>query len=346
MDQTEDARARQLAAYSHNWEMFRSLNSLMWQIPVIAMTLIGGLWFGASKSETAPLFQVCLLLLAVVGAVGLALILDRLRYIMEQYLRWLRAFEPAGFVEAPGEGWKTRALTVRRVFQFLLAVTAGLSLLLMLASARQLGIIPKMASTDSVAYYDRQARDLADAYEGLSFEQAHPALLPFVSNKASLRVLDVGSGTGRDAAWLAGAGHIVTAVEPSGTMLKLARKLHGDAKVRWIQAALPSLDGLGDTDGYDLVVLSAVWMHVAPSDRPAAMARLAELSAPNGRIYVTLRTGPTAPERLMYPASAEELRRLAADHGLIIQDLGESPDLLNRPGVAWQVIMLTFGQAC
>jgi len=38
-----DADASKLAAYNQNSENFRSLNQLMWQIPLIAMSLTGGL---------------------------------------------------------------------------------------------------------------------------------------------------------------------------------------------------------------------------------------------------------------------------------------------------------------
>jgi len=39
------------AAYEQNYQHFRSLNQIMWQIPVLATTLTGGLWFGVTKIE-------------------------------------------------------------------------------------------------------------------------------------------------------------------------------------------------------------------------------------------------------------------------------------------------------
>ena len=44
-------------AFEQNHETFRSLNHQMWQIPLISMTLTGGLWFGVSKVDGSPLFQ-------------------------------------------------------------------------------------------------------------------------------------------------------------------------------------------------------------------------------------------------------------------------------------------------
>ena len=40
-----------IQAYEQNYEQFRSLNQIMWQIPVLAMTLTGGLWFGVSSIQ-------------------------------------------------------------------------------------------------------------------------------------------------------------------------------------------------------------------------------------------------------------------------------------------------------
>src|SRR5690606_22087870 len=102
---------------------------------------------------------------------------------------------------------------------------------------------------------------------------------------------DVGAGTGRDAAWMAAAGHRVVAVEPSQAMLRLARSLHTEASIDWRRDALPNLDGVVGGQ-FDAILLSAVWMHLHPRDRAAALTRLRELLGPDGLIYLTLREGP------------------------------------------------------
>ncbi|WP_293397773.1 class I SAM-dependent methyltransferase [Phenylobacterium sp. RIFCSPHIGHO2_01_FULL_69_31] len=340
MDAEEKELTKTLALYDQNSQTFRSLNQLMWQIPLIAMTLTGGLWFGVSKAEATPTFQFWLLLLAFAGNVGLAIVLSRLRYIMERYLNWLEATYAEGFVSAPGTHLLNRPLSVRRVFQIMLGLAAVASLILMIAPAKQLGLLPQSKSEASVGFYDRQARDLADSYEGLPFEQAHPALVAKLQGRTRLRVLDVGSGTGRDAAWLAAAGHTVTAVEPSDGMLRLARELHPQALVRWTKGSLPELAAIKAGTVYDVIALSAVWMHLHPQDRSEAFDRLEALRAPGGFIYMTLRNGPSTPERAMFPTTVAELRGLAKPHGLVVDDLGESPDLLGRPGVSWRTVVV------
>ena len=75
------------AAFQQNHLAFRSLNQQMWQIPLISMTLTGGLWFGVSRVEDFPLFQLALLLLAAAGNAALFVVILRLRFVMEQYLK-------------------------------------------------------------------------------------------------------------------------------------------------------------------------------------------------------------------------------------------------------------------
>ena len=234
----EQAKALQLAAYNQNWETFRSLNTLMWQIPLIAMTLTGGLWFGVSSVKSMPYFAAGLLFLAGCGNIGLMLTLHRLRYIMARYLDWSKAAYAPGHVSAPGHSWFTGNETVRRIFQTLLALAALISFVLLVVTMTP-GKTPQAVPTgnQAIAYYDRHAVELADSYEGISFEDTHPALAQVLVGKPPLRVLDIGAGTGRDAAAIARLGHRVVAVDPSTKMLKLAQTLHSDPRITWMSSS-------------------------------------------------------------------------------------------------------------
>lgn len=337
----EQANALQIAAYNQNWETFRSLNNLMWQIPLIAMTLTGGLWFGVSTVKNMPYFAAGLLFLAGCGNIGLMLTLRRLRYIMAQYLSWSKATFPPGHVSAPGEAWFTGNETVRRIFQTLLGIAAIISFVL-LAMTMTANSVPhaEQAGTKAVAYYDRHAVDLADSYEGISFENTHPELAHMLASKPPLRVLDVGAGSGRDAAAIAELGHRVVAIDPSAKMLKIAQTLHHDPRITWLSDALP---GLAKVDGkqFDVILLSAVWMHVTPAERAQAFGRIATLIAPKGTIYISLRMGPVDPARGIWPVNADEVGRLATAQGFKVTNLGAQPDLLGRAEVSWQTLLVS-----
>jgi len=336
----QQAEALQLAAYSQNWETFRSLNTLMWQIPLIAMTLTGGLWFGVSTVKDMPYFAAGLLFLAGCGNIGLMLTLRRLRYIMAQYLDWSKTTYAPGHVSAPGTSWSTENETVRRIFQALLGLAAFISFVLLAVTMNPDKIsyaAPK--GNQTIAYYDRHAAALADSYEGISFENAHPRLAQMLAGKPPLRILDIGAGTGRDAAAIARLGHHVVALDPSEQMLKLAQTLHPDQHILWLSDALPGLAKVrGQT--FDVVLLSAVWMHIPPAERAQALQRIAALTSPNGNIYISLRIGPADPARGIWRVDADEVERLAVTDGLKVKNLGAQPDLLGRAEVQWQTLMI------
>lgn len=120
---------REKVCYEQNYLQFRSLNQIMWQVPIIAMTLTGGLWFGAANVNNIQNFQYFLLFLAFFGNVGLILVLTRIRYVMGEYLNALRDFHPNGFVEAKGKNWFTRSKRVVSTFRWLLCISAVISLI-------------------------------------------------------------------------------------------------------------------------------------------------------------------------------------------------------------------------
>jgi SAM-dependent methyltransferase len=79
-------------------------------------------------------------------------------------------------------------------------------------------------------------------------------------------VLDVGAGSGRDAAWFAANGYDVVAVEPSDAMLAHARKLHPSSRIHWVSDSLPDLANVRRLGlSFNLILLSAVWMHIPPA---------------------------------------------------------------------------------
>lgn len=334
----DDALA--LAAYNQNSENFRSLNTLMWQIPLIAMTLTGGLWFGVSKVEGMPGLRIALLLLACAGDLGLIIVLERLRFIMGRYLAWLQSGNPSGFVDAIGTSRWTGDKTVKTTFQIMLAFAALISFLLLVGSMVQSAFTTKDdPRAAAVAWYDAHAAALTDGYEGMSAEEAHPQLFALLSEKPPQNILDIGAGTGRDAAALAARGHRVTAIDPSAKMLRVAKALHANSDVAWVNDALPELKR--EKGKYDVILLSAVWMHVPPADRVQAFDRLANLLAPDGSLYMTLRLGPAEPARGIWRVDAEEIRTLAAAHRLQVEDLGRRPDLMGRDAVHWQALLLS-----
>jgi protein-L-isoaspartate O-methyltransferase len=95
--------------------------------------------------------------------------------------------------------------------------------------------------TDPIRGYDEGAEVLAARYEQLRAEDAHAAFLDVLPPGVDRLALDVGAGSGRDAAWLRHLGFEVVAVEPAQRMRGAAQAFHPDQGIRWLDDRLPAL---------------------------------------------------------------------------------------------------------
>jgi SAM-dependent methyltransferase len=195
--------------------------------------------------------------------------------------------------------------------------------------------------SDTVDSYDAKAGILAARYESVPADAVHAALLQFIPRGPDLIALDVGAGSGRDAAWLASLGYDVVAAEPSAGMRIEAQRLHPDSHIRWLEDRLPDLTGVNRLGlEFDLVILSAVWMHVPPPARARAFRKLVTLLKPGGIMLMSLRNGPCDPDRPMWATPPGEVEAFARTHGLAVLRSLSTPDYLDRPDVNWTSMCL------
>ncbi|MAN46839.1 MAG: methyltransferase domain-containing protein [Alphaproteobacteria bacterium] len=173
-----------------------------------------------------------------------------------------------------------------------------------------------MSALTSTSGYAEEADDLFVRYEALSAAETHAHwrnLFPV----PPVRTLDIGAGTGRDAAWLVSLGHSVLAVEPVETLRLRAAKLHPEPEITWLEDSLPDLANTHTRgERFGMVMINAVWMHLTMEERAAAMGRVAALAAPDARLFISLRHGPIPQGRRMFDVTGEETIALAAPHGL------------------------------
>ena len=119
-------------------------------------------------------------------------------------------------------------------------------------------------------------------------------------------------------------------------MLAKGQRLHPSPSIRWISDSLPGLDSLFRLGlSFDLILLSAVWMHVPPADRARAFRKLVTLLKPGGCIAITLRHGPAEPERGVHNVSQAEIEHLARAHGAFVERAADGKDELGRSAVTW-----------
>lgn len=191
--------------------------------------------------------------------------------------------------------------------------------------------------------YAQQAEDLFARYEGIPPQEAHRAVLHLIP-PAPAAILDIGAGTGRDAAWFAEMGHRVVAVEPTDALRTGAMRLHPSPRIEWVDDSLPNLTLVrGRGEMFDLVMLTAVWMHLDAGERARAMPNIAALVDRPGRLIMTLRHGPVPPDRRMFEVTAEETIVLAAREGLQLTHKLHRSSILagNRAAeVSWTTLAL------
>ena len=164
--------------------------------------------------------------------------------------------------------------------------------------------------------YAQHADELVEAWERVTFADVHRPVLHLLPTRPC-DVVDIGAGTGRDAAAFAAMGHRVVAVEPTAALRTSAMKLHPATSIEWLDDSLPELAHLARRrQAFDLVMLTAVWMHLAPQQQQLAMPRIAALVRTGGTVIMSLRHGPTPDGRRMFDVDARETIALARESQL------------------------------
>lgn len=187
--------------------------------------------------------------------------------------------------------------------------------------------------------YSRDAQRFFEQYQSLRFEDVHHNWLTHLPQQPGF-ALDIGAGSGRDAAALAARGWDVLAVEPAEGLRELGEQATQGLSVQWLNDRLPDLSQVRALSyRFQLILVSAVWMHLPPRHRERAFRILTELLAPGGVLVVTLRYGPDDGERKFYKVSAQELELLARQRALVSLSVERAEDRLQRDEVWWETLV-------
>jgi SAM-dependent methyltransferase len=133
----------------------------------------------------------------------------------------------------------------------------------------------------------RQYDTMGEAYRtandvrGVTTYYQRPATIGLLGDARGKRVLDAGCGPGTLSRWLAGHGAIVTAVDISPEMVRIARDRLGDS-ARVLLADLAKPLDFADDAGTDLIVASLAMHYLADWDAP--LAEFHRILAPGGTV--------------------------------------------------------------
>ena len=141
-----------------------------------------------------------------------------------------------------------------------------------------------MPDRETLAAYDKAPGDFANDWDA----QDTPADLQATVRKYFKpgTVADIGSGSGRDAAWLAANGFSVTGYDASRGLLAEARKRHPNINFEY--AALPALEGITD-ESFDNVLCETVIMHLPHDEIVPSVRRLLAILKTGGVLYLSWR---------------------------------------------------------
>jgi SAM-dependent methyltransferase len=192
---------------------------------------------------------------------------------------------------------------------------------------------------ESGGYFGESASAFSAQYEAIPFAVVHKHWISHLPVPPG-RIVDIGAGSGRDAAALADMGFNVVAVEPSPSMLEIARVNHRQANIHWINDSLPDLESLfRRAFAFDFLLLSAVWMHLDGGERVLAMQNLWKLGVPGSKAIITIRH-PADFHRRMFEVATEETVALAGEVGFQVLVTLDHQDQLGRVGVTWSLLVL------
>ena len=202
----------------------------------------------------------------------------------------------------------------------------------------------------TIDWYDRNAEEVARRYESVPGGISDFFRFVFAPGDS---VLEIGSGSGRDAARLLELGVHVHAVEPSAGLRHRAAVLHPELSGRLFEGELPAGLPPSVPGPYDGVVFSAVIMHIPDSELFDAALAVRERLKDGGKLLLSapLERGDTPAGsdrdesgRLMILRPASQVRLLFERLGFILKSEWTSADAAGRSDVLW--VTMHFHYAC
>jgi SAM-dependent methyltransferase len=196
----------------------------------------------------------------------------------------------------------------------------------------------------TVQFYEKNAAEIATRYEAVASPVERYFGTAFV---AGSRILDIGAGSGRDAACLLAHGFDAYGVEPSAGLRQASVKAHPELANRLEAASMPEL-GKPFGGGFDGILCSAVLMHVPDHEMFDAALAIRSLLKRHGRLLLSLPLsrgeGLTQERdsngRLFKGYQAEEIQLLFERLGFQLIGRWNTEDALGRTGTDWYTLLL------
>ena len=190
----------------------------------------------------------------------------------------------------------------------------------------------------TLGVYDREAEAIAARHRAGAHELLHEALLThFLRGEPTA---DIGTGSGRDLAWLVANGFPAVGYEPSAGMRRELTATYPSLEVQ--DSSLPELTAIPDAS-YANVLCAAVLMHLPAQSLPEALRNLARITRPGGRLALTWRTSQSATDReadgrLFSPIDTDKVASILTECAvqLLHRETEQHP---RQTGALWTLIL-------
>ena len=181
-------------------------------------------------------------------------------------------------------------------------------------------------------YYESNAERYAAETFFADMSEQYQRFLPLL--KKGAKILDVGSGSGRDACYIQKHGYQVTALEPSKNLCREIRKVFsGEIECSDIQNYQPA-------ERYDGIWACASLIHLQEEEILCFFEKIEQLLKANGIIYISGKNGiPTgkAEDGRYFLEFSEYLveKILIVNEQLKLEQLWYTGDVSGRRGFRW-----------
>lgn len=197
--------------------------------------------------------------------------------------------------------------------------------------------------SETLDYYNAHAKALCSQYDKAIPEAFHRLLARWITPNTS--VLELGCGSGRDARFMAGLGARVTATDGSAGMLSEARERKGKPIYRLLSLPASASDVArlrtdNSDKAFDVVVASAVLMHLNDEAFFRTARNIAELTKEDGLLILSVPLGHPADDTRFYAARpVEAIRFTLEDFGFQVLTAEKTNDAAKR-AIAWVTLVL------
>ncbi len=199
---------------------------------------------------------------------------------------------------------------------------------------------------ETVEYYDLHAADFCDKHDAIRLDPFHKEIRTCLPKGSKL--LEIGCGSGRDAARALADGYDVIALDGSKGLLAEIPKRHPELKNRLVFGIMPCKTDFADEyfDGFYSV---ACLMHLYEKDLLPTMKELYRVTKKGGKGLVSIPStrddvnedGVDDKGRTMNLMPTEVWTKYFEEAGFMVTHGGEEPDKIGRPGVFWLTFVLT-----